>query len=367
MKSTSINILIQLMIFISASPLFENIGKILFSMFIILLIIFFRKPNLKFSQENLIILFFFSVSILLYGSLLDFFYSTSFDAIGIGFWISIVIGYFLSNLVTKDEVLLNNEKLMFWSVLIGIPIFILSQYFPIIIEKAISYTYGGFTHKTFVILNFHTSEDDILSERFVGLGREPGVTQIFLLLAIWYRLKRKQVFDFKVLILISGLLLGKSTAGFFTLLLILILSIPLKRLIYLVLLSTPLILYIIADLWVYHTDNKLAGSLSFINRYGRYVDFFTGDLISIIGGYGNVYYAKFIGPADLGGWDTFLQVCQRYGVLFFFGLVIILLYSNRNLIIVFIIILISFFSQLVWFYPIISFFYFKSNNRHALK
>lgn len=364
-NSNIVDVLIQILIFISASPLFDNTGKIVFSLIALFFLILFRKPTLQFSLRNLCIISFLAFVIIFYGFVLDFLYSRSFDFIGVGFLISILIGYFLSGLVTKEEVFLSNERLMFWSVLLGIPLFLVAQYFPIVSDFALTYNSGGFTHKTFFFLNFHTTEQGTLTDRFVGIGREPGVTQIFLLLAIWYRLQRNKKIDFKVAILMLGLFLGKSTAGFFTLLLVLILTIPFKKLVITGILFFPIIIYLITDLWVYHTNNKLAGSVSFLNRYGRYNDFFTGDWLSILGGYGNVYYAQNIGAADLGGWDTLLQVSQRYGFLFFLTLVLILLYNNQKNIIVFLIIVISFFSQLIWFYPIISFFYFKVSNTQS--
>lgn len=364
LQSKSISILIQILIFISISPLFDNSSKIVFSVFALLLLAFFRNRPFYFSESNLFILLFFLIVIVVHGTILDFIYSMSFDFIGIGFLISIILGYLLSGLVTKEDVLLNNERLLFWSVLIGAPIFLLSNFFPVIENSAFNYNSGGFTHKTLLFLNFHVTDEGSISDRFVGIGREPGVTQIFLLLAIWYRLSRLHKFDFKVIVLIAGLLLGKSTAGFFTLLFVLFLTIPFRKLLTLGLIFSPIIIFLITDLWIYHTSNKLAGSVSFLNRYGRYIDFFTGDWISIIGGYGNVYYAKYIGAADLGGWDTMLQVSQRYGILFFISISFILLISNRKNIIIFFIIFISFFSQLVWFYPIISFFYFKVSSRY---
>lgn len=258
----------------------------------------------------------------------------------------------------------SNETIMYWSVLIGIPVFLLVQVYPSLVDFALTYSYGGFIHKTFLIVNFHYTEDNNITDRFVGIGREPGVTQIFILLAIWTRLKHIKKFDFKVIILVVGILLSKSTAGFFTLILLLLTVFPKKSLIKLTFFAIPLITYYLTDLWLYHATNKLSSdSLSFINRYGRYIDFFSADLRYILTGFGNAYYAKYISTADLGGWDTLLQVSQRYGLIFFILIVVMLFYSNLNKWVVALIISVSFVSQLIWFYPAIAFFYFKDSSK----
>ena len=41
------------------------------------------------------------------------------------------------------------------------------------------------------------------------------------------------------------------------------------------------------------------------------------DINEILFGYGNTFYKKIIGTSDLGGWDTFLQLSQRYGIISF--------------------------------------------------
>lgn len=368
-KHTSIRSMFCLasLIFISASPLFENNFKILFSFLFVALLTHIRKYRFSFSLINLVILFFLLFILIFGGLVLDIFYEQEVDFISIGFGASIFIGFIISALESKENLLKANEQLMFFSLLIGIPIHFLIVFFPSLLNLAFTYNYGGYFHKTFFITNIHYAEEGVLSDRFVGIGREPGITQIFLLLALWTILKREKRFNFSVLLILIGILLGKSTAGFFSAILVLFLVMPIKKVLKYTLLFSPVIFIFIIDQWIYHTQNKLAGSSSFIYRYGRYLDFFSSDWSVILMGYGNAHYSSDIAKSGLGGWDTLLQLSQRYGILFFVLIVSLLFINNKRTIFVALILFISFLSQLIWFYPVVSFFYFQDRCNHSNK
>jgi hypothetical protein len=348
---------IAALIYISASPLFENVEKLIFTFTFLLLLKYFSKIKLKIYDS--LILLILTFLILLYGFILDIIYSKDIDLINFGFIISIFFGYLLSCLETKEHFFYANEKLVHWTLLIGLPIFLLISLFPFISNFALTYNYGGYFHKTFIVTNIHYAEEGQLSDRFVGFGREPGVTQFFYILALWSRLKRNRKFTLPVILIILAVILGKSTAGFFTMILVIFLTIPIKNNIKYILISSPLIIFFLIDQFNYHWQNKLSGSDSFVYRYERYYNFFNSDFTNIMFGYGNAFYKKSIGVTDLGGWDTFLQLSQRYGVISFILISIILFLNNKKYAIVSLIIFITFFSQLIWFYPAIAFFYFK--------
>lgn len=347
-------------IYISASPLFENISKLIFTFVFLAVLLFFSKFKLKIS--DVIVLLFLTIIILFYGFILDIIYSKEIDLINFGFMISIFFAYLLSCLETKEHFFYANEKLVHWSLLIGLPLFLLIGFFPFILNFALSYNYGGYFHKTFLVTNIHYAEEGQLSDRFVGFGREPGVTQFFYILALWSRLKRNGKFTLPVILIILAIILGNSTAGFFTMMLVILLTMPIKKNLKYIFLFSPVLVYILVDQFNYHLQNKLAGSDSFIYRYERYYNFFTTDIANIIFGYGNAFYKKSIGITDLGGWDTFLQLSQRYGVITFVLISLLLFLNNRKFTTVSLIIFITFFSQLIWFYPAIAFFYFNGKS-----
>lgn len=346
-------------IFISASPLFENIEKLIFTSIFLLILFFFSK--IKFNSSDFIVLLILTVIILIYGFVLDIIYTQEIDLINFGFIFSIFLAFLLSCLESKEHFFYANEMLVRWSLLIGLPIFILTFFFPLILNFALPYNFGGYIHKTFIVTNIHYVEEGLLSDRFVGFGREPGVTQFFYTLALWSRLKRAGKFTFNSVLIIFAIILGKSTAGFFTMISIIFLTMPVKKNLKYLIFFSPLFVYLIVDQFNYHLQNKLTGSDSFIYRYERYSDFFSSDIFKILFGYGNAFYKRSIGVAELGGWDTFLQLSQRYGIISFIIISLLLFVSNRKYFIVSLIIFITFFSQLIWFYPAIAFFYFLGN------
>ena len=351
---------LAVIIYISASPLFENVQKLIFTFVFLSILLLYSK--IKLNLVDSISLLLLTLLILFYGFILDFIYAKEIDFINLGFVISIYFAYLLSCIETKEHFFYANEKLVHWSLIIGIPIFLLIGVFPFILNFALSYNYGGYFHKTFIVTNIHYAEEGQLSDRFVGFGREPGVTQFFYILALWSRLKRNGKFTLPIILIILAIVLGKSTAGFFTMMLVILLTMPIKKNLKFILLFSPILIYIVYDQFNYHLQNKLAGSDSFIYRYERYYNFFTSDIYNIIFGYGNAFYKKSIGISDLGGWDTFLQLSQRYGIISFVFISLLLFLNNRKFNTVSLIIFITFFSQLIWFYPAIAFFYFNGKS-----
>ncbi|RXK48272.1 hypothetical protein [Aquirufa rosea] len=352
-------------IYISASPLFENVEKIIFTTIFLLPFLLFKK--IKFAQFNFLILILFLLLLFFYGFLLDTIYSKEIDIISFGFFISILLSYFLSCLVTKEHYFYANEILVHWSLMFGIPIFVLISFYPAILNYALTYDYGGYYHKTFIVTNIHYTEDDQLSERFVGFGREPGITQLFYIIAFWSRLRRSGRITFPIVLIFVAILIGRSTAGFFILIIVILTTMPIKNNLKFLIFISPIFLYFLFQQFNYHLENKLVGSESFIYRYERYYNFFSNDIKIILFGFGNTYYKNYLSAADLGGWDTFLQLSQRYGIISFILLSYILYVNNKKYLTVFLIIFITFFSQLIWFYPAIAFFFFRDNLGSALR
>ncbi len=351
--------LISTVVFITASPLFDNVIKIIFTAFFILAILMQNWKGVRIKRRDVLVLTVIYLILVPYAAVLDQLNAYSIDLIGGGFFVSILLAFVLACSVSKDELLLANERLVFWSLVLGLPVYAALQYNAALLDYALNYTYGAWSHKTFLVLNV-LQVGDYTINRFVGFGREPGEMQVFYLLALWFRLKTNSAkVDLPVILIVVGITLGQSTAGFFAMFIVFFLSMPFRKLLKYSLIFSPLILYFLVDQWMYHFEHKLIGSASFAGRYERYLDFFSGDLSKTLFGYGNAYYIQVIAAEGLGGWDTLLQLSQRYGLVFFILLVSLLFYNNKHTPVIAVIISMAFVSQSVWFYPVIAFFYFK--------
>ena len=230
------------------------------------------------------------------------------------------------------------------------------------------YTYSGHTHRTLIILNF-LENSDILYGRFTGFAREPGLMQLLYLLAFINSLNRNGgVMKSTSLLIIFGLFLGESTTGLIILVLIIIMKIKfnLYQITFIVLAGLLLYPYIL-EIFTYQYQFKLIGSESFNYRYDTYDYLISADLGTILFGVGNFSYITEIFVQGKGGWDTFLQFSQRFGLLNFLLISLIWLVSNRRNKDVFFVLFLTSFAQIIWFYPVVTYLFFKESvNRRQL-
>lgn len=352
--------LTSVLIFVSASPIFDISSKLIVSSVVLFIIYLINSSDVFVGKRSLFVLAVLLFILIAYGFVLDLIISIDFSYQGFGFALFIFLGFLLAQKVSRADFLSANEKIVKLSLAIGLPIFIFLQMFPELIQFGLNYTYGNFTGKTFVFLNVLGSEENFIS-RFTGFGSEPGLTQIFYLLALFSRLSRNGGrIDFFLFFVLVAIFLSRSTFGIFICSLLLAKLIPFRRYFQYSIILLPLAFFVLVDEINYHLSYKLIGSDSFSVRYDRYLEFFKGDFINILFGYGNSYYLNQIAPFDLGGFDSFLQVSQRYGLIFVFFLFFLILFSNKYLRFpMFFIIIIGFFSQYIWYLPVIAFFYFE--------
>ena len=364
-----IKILISIVIFISASPLFDVLDKIFATSCMIGGVMLMQGRavvSVKISNVfTLASMFFFVV---LSGAALDLIYGYEVSNQGAGFFGLLFLGFILSLTLTRSDFFSANEYLVGLSLFIGLPIYLLTLISPSTLQYALSYEYGDFSHKTFFVINF-LLVNDVVIDRFVGFGSEPGLTQVFYLLAIFSRLSknngRPDIFIFIVLL---AIILSKSTFGIFVVLFVLAYSLSFKNLVKFIIVLSPVIYFIVLDEFAYHVSEKLVGSSSFSGRYDRYFDFFNNEVTTVLFGFGNSHYLSQVSYNDLGGWDSFLQTSQRYGLVFVTSLFVFLLVNNRrDQFPVFVIIISAFFTQTIAFLPVIAFFYFKGFSVDSMK
>lgn len=355
-----IQLLTSALIFVSASPLFEIYAKLAAAASIIAIIYIYSYNKIEIKIVNLLIIGVLLYFITIYGFVLDLVFMGEVSYQGLGFALFVLLGFLLAQRVTRDDFFSANESLVKLSLAIGLPIHLLLQIKPALVQYGFNYSYGNFEHITFIFLNV-LMVDGYPIQRFTGFGSEPGLTQIFYLLALFSRLSRNGGrLDLFLLIILLAVVLSKSTFGIFVCVLLLVNLVSLKNLLKYLIILLPIMYFVLFDKLAFHFSEKFVGSDSFAVRYDRYIYFFGGDLLNVIFGNGNSYYLSLIAPFDLGGWDSFLQVSQRYGLIFTIALFFLLYSSNRaRQKPVFLVIFLAFFTQSIWFLPVIAYFYFK--------
>jgi len=352
--------LTSVFIFVSASPLFGIFSKLATTTCIVIAIYIVAHNRTIIRAKDLSILAALLFFVTIYGFILDYIFSSEISYQGLGFFLFVYFGFMVAQKVSRTNFFLANEALVGFTLIIGLPIYLLSLIYPEIVQFALNYNYGGFDNKTFIFTNL-LMLDEYSIKRFVGFGSEPGLTQIFYLLALFSRLSRNGgKVDAFLLTVLMAIFFSKSTFGILVAILLLANLVPLKALIKYLIIFSPIIYFTLVDELAYHFSTKLVGSDSFSLRYDRYIEFFGSDLVNVIFGYGNYYYLSLIAPFDLGGWDSFLQVSQRYGLIFVFLLLLFLFVNNRkSQFPVFAVICLSFFVQSIWFISVIAYFYFE--------
>jgi hypothetical protein len=359
-NDNKIQFLTALLIFVSISPLFDIFHKLIASASVVAVLYYYASNDFTIKFRDLIILIISLFFLVFYGFTLDLIFVGEISFQGVGFFIFVLIGFLISQKVTRENFLLANEKLVGFTLVIGLPIYAICYIYPELSRYGFSYSYGGFTHETFIILNILIIDESPL-QRFCGFGSEPGLTQIFYLLALFSRISRSnRRIDFFSLTIIIAIFFSRSTFGIFLAIYVLARLIPLKILFGYIIILSPILFFTLIDELNYHISEKLVGSDSFALRYDRYLNFFNSDVLSIILGNGNSYYLNFTAPFNFGGWDSFLQVSQRYGLIFVFLLfAFLIINTKKDHIPVLFIILLAFFSQSISFLPVIAYFYFS--------
>jgi hypothetical protein len=346
-----------IIILVNVTPLLEINVKLLASYFFMLVLILNNKFNLKQGLKLLMIIALF----LLISLVNNYLHASSigFSMYDLYFCSIVFYGYLLARFYAEDVFYHNLKITIINSLIIGLPIFLLTLIYPSLLDIGINYSIGDTDiHKSLIFLNFHYL-DGVFTERFVGLGPEPGYTQIFLNIVLYVILKTEKKIGWKTVIIIISILLTKSTAGIICMIAIITFSIYSLLTRYKIFLLIGLIL-----IWPelnYHIDNKLFGSDSFDGRFSRYVyTYNTYDSWEILFGKGSDFYNIYLKLNDLGGFDSFLQMIQRYGLISLLIILFLLITSNAWAIVL--ILLVGIFSQSIILSPFFWFFIFKTKN-----
>ncbi|WVN42139.1 hypothetical protein AOB54_01790 [beta proteobacterium MWH-UniP1] len=351
---------LSLLIFITLSPLIEAELKAPISLALAFLGFLFRSENISINFLNnlRVLLVLFGVFVL-HPIILDMENLGNSIVWIIGTFSLVFSGFILANSYTKKDFLDINESFIIVIIALGLPIYLPFSYGLFDYDLLPIYNFKGCERGyTVGIVNFLTHEYGVTA-RFSSFAREPGIMQVFILLALNNRIVRMRgSIDVLSLMLIVALFLGKSTTGLFAMLIVLMMSCNFyKNKIFFALFGCIFIYFFIIEL-KYIFDYKLFNTHAFEARYNRYEYLINTNLVDLIFGLGNNVYNETLAANDLGGFDSFLQLIQRYGIIAIFTLFLLLFLNNYNDPAPLIIILLAFFSQSLWLDPIISYFYF---------
>lgn len=364
-SSTLTDLFLCAIVVISASPIFEGAEKAYSSLIAIVCVVILNMRSVRFSRQSIFGMLCLSIVLLVFGSINDAI-NGGFDTNTFGFWLVIALAFVLAATVQKEQFISAMEKTAIYTMIPGLIVWTVFQFYPSLISALPLYKYGDMSFSTLIFINFIYNDE--ISNRFVGFGSEPGLTQIFYTIAIYARLRRNSGrVDLIVALLCLAILLSRSTAGLIALFVVLLFMIPTGKLIKYILVASPILVLYVREEIAYQLHNKLVGSDSFAMRYDRYSYFFDSDISRLIFGMGNHYYRHIFPREDLGGYDSFLQLVQIYGLLSMICLIVLIYSANIRRPLISLLLVLGLLSQSIWLMPAFAFFYFKEANEGQKK
>ena len=272
----------------------------------------------------------------------------------------ILLGYIISEKYTLSRFYYFLDRIIFVFAafsLIGVFIY---TFIPNIVTYLPSYNYYHTTHRTAYIFNVLTNGPNGILKRNAGIAWEPGAFQFIANLGLYAYLKtNKKISLFKIGIYSLVVITTKSTAGILIFLAITFkLFIEDKKARVLILSSVLIFGGLILEELKYQFRYKLFGSFAFEIRLQPLLNAFNEGKNHFFG-MGNsgfdIYYRNVTTPP----WDSFGQIFIRYGYPLFIFINFRLLRLIKNQKVLFIIILITLSSQNIWFFPLLTPFYFS--------
>lgn len=297
-------------------------------------------------------------------SILKFNFNVQATGFSIYVIICFILGYILSKKYSIEFFLESLEKIIFISAVISIISFLIILINPIVVQKFISYNYYHTTHKTIFLNNF-LMNNNMPILRNSGIAWEPGAYQFLLNIAFFSYLffLKKKISLLKCLIYFMAIISTYSSTGIVILLINLFLFY--KRVSYknyfkiiIILVGIPIALIILIPILNKVIVEKLfSGGIGLTGRTDGVKELFEKFDIELLLGIGN--YEAFI--YKFRTFDSYTQIVIRYGSIFLFYLIYRILRINNLYITA--IILLSFTNETIWFFPLITpFYYYQFKN-----
>jgi len=350
---------ITLLMIISFSPLFSNyINAVLILIMVALNIKRIRTIE---KRQGLVLLLI--LSLFFIGMIFDLRNVNSIVEISIlnvYFPLCFLLGFLISGKYKLDEYLYYIEKVVFVVVIFSlIGVFIYSN-FPSFIYKLPTYSFYHSSHKTAIIFNVLINESGIVY-RNAGIAWEPGAFQLLINLGVYAYIRNMNKVSFlKIGIYGLAIFFTKSTAGIFIFIFIIFYILRRDKIArWFIIISILIFLDVIRQELLYQYNYKLLGSYSFEIRLEPMLKVYKVGR-EYFWGLGNSGYNSLYTSVGLGAFDSFAQIFIRYGYPLLALIIFLLVKLLTNFRMLFLILFFTFISQTIWFFPLITPFYFMS-------
>ena len=350
---------ILLLILISFSPLLSNAMKAGFALLIVL--INYKVLTNKINAKKFFLLLLF-IGLFILSAIYDLRNVSSiseYSILNLYFPICFILGYLVSEKYSYFEFLTLLEKVVFVAAILSLFGVFIYTVFPNLIDYLPSYKYYHTSHKTAYIFNVILGYGGNVVKRNVGIAWEPGAFQFLVNIGLYSYLKTtKKTNLFKVAIYALAIITTQSTAGIIIFILLtwkIFLTDKKARI--LIIISLLSFSALIAEELMYQYKYKLFGSYAFELRLAPLLNSINVGRNYLIG-MGNSGYNAQLDSLNIGAWDSFGQIFIRYGYPMFIIItaVLIKIFSQDKML--FMIIFVTLLSQSIWFFPIVTPFYF---------
>ena len=358
---------ITLLILISFSPLLSNTIKAGLALLIILvnMKVFTKKINIR--KFFLLVLL---MSLFILSALYDLRNISSisqYSILNLYFPLCFLLGYLISEKYSYSEFLTIIEKIVFIVAIFSLIGVLIYTFLPNTINYLSSYQYYHTSNKTAYIFNIRLTEGGNVLARNTGIAWEPGAFQFLVNIGLYSYLKTtKKTNLFKIAIYAMAVVTTKSTAGIIIFILLTFkLFLADKKARILIIASLLAFSGLIVEELMYQYSYKLFGSYAFETRLDPLLNSFNEGRNQFLG-MGNSGYNLQVNNLNIGAWDSFGQIFIRYGypMLMIITALLIKIFSQDKLF--FTIIFVTFLSQGMWFFPMITPFYFMCYKKKSV-
>ncbi|WP_366922141.1 hypothetical protein MFMK1_002583 [Metallumcola ferriviriculae] len=361
MNNRNAYIEITILILASFSPLLSQPIK---AALVLMLLVVNFKYLLKFRKNKIITLGIF-IAIFTLSLALDLRNISSISQMNIlnlYFPMCILLGYVISEKYTLTRFYYLLDKIIIVLAVFSLIGVLIYTFIPNLVTYLPSYNYYHTTHRTAYIFNVLTNGPNGILKRNAGIAWEPGAFQFIANLGIYAYLKtNKKISLFRIGIYALAIITTRSTAGILIFMAVTFkLFIEDKKARVLILSSVLIFGGLILEELIYQFRYKLFGSFAFeirlqplLHAFNEGKNYFMG-----MGNSGfDIYYRNVTTPP----WDSFGQIFIRYGYPLFIFIIFQLLRLIKNQKVLFIILVITLSSQNIWFFPLVTPFYFSFN------
>ncbi len=344
---------------VSFSPLLSNYLKVV----LIIVLIALNVKSFKTIDKKQVLILFLIFSVFVIGTMCDLRNISSIgelSVLNLYFPLCFFLGFIISRKYKIDEYLYYLEKVVFIVAVFSIIGVFIYSFFPSLVYSLPTYSYYDTNHKTAYIFNILLDEGGIV-HRNAGIAWEPGAFQFLMNLGVYAYIRiGNKISFFKIIIYGLAILFTKSTAG---IIIFAFITFNILKRNKVARYFIPILILMFVDSirqeFLYQYNYKLFGSYAFETRLEPMLNAYQMG-INHFWGLGNSGYDLLYRDLGLGAYDSFAQIFIRYGYPLLIFISFLLLRLLKNYKTLFLILFVTFLSQTIWFFPLITPFYFMS-------